>query len=173
MTPVENSTFSPYHIRKTDYRLRGLAPEQQAESEELGRKIAQTVRNHQLIGRRRYQEIQDGHLRTFTVGEERTYDTTRRLYTTQLTILVEETTRFKGRYGIEEVLGKVQIAPYRTPLTCLDVKETEPSGGIGECSSAHASTPDELKAILDVLLNGAKTDPRNTNWQAVASVHNS
>ena len=54
MTAVENPSFSLEQIRKTEYLLRPLTPEQQAECDELGRKIGWAVRTLNLIGIRRY-----------------------------------------------------------------------------------------------------------------------
>ena len=101
------------------------------------------------------------------MGEEPGYDYTRHTSTRKLTVSVEETMRYRGRYGIEEILGKVIIRPYVLPLTETVVKETEPSGGVGTRTSAHTSTPDELKAILHVLTNSAGRDPRVPTWEAV------
>ncbi len=91
----------------------------------------------------------------------------RHLGTTDLTISVEETLRFKGRFdGTEEILGKVRFRPYNLPSVSIEAKERMPDGGIGTIYSGYDLAPDELRAILYVLQNGADRDPRVNSWDS-------
>lgn len=161
---VENPTFSLDQARFPSRAA--LTPEEVVENQTIVREIALFASTN--LGQSRYQEMSDGHLRTYTLSEERCFDPTRKAYVDALTVSVEETRQYQNSRGdTEAVSGKITINPYNSPLTRIEVRDYDSSGGIGRTTSAHLSTPAELRAVLHGLTTGSLTDPRATSWRAV------
>ena len=162
---VENPTSSLDQIRRV---VSPANPQEAAESKDLAKQIAGIA--PRLIGRSRYEAMPEGHLRTFTAGEETVYDTVRRLPVRVLQVAVEESRRYRTSDGIEEIAAKVVVGPFDAPRTVVEAKTNFTGGGVATRTSSHLSTPHELKAILGALTNGSPTDPRPSSWTILTSL---
>lgn len=160
---VENPAFSLAESRRTHSKL---TPVEISENKTLAREIATFASANPRQSR--YEAMPDGHLRTYTLGEEDYYDHERRTTSRVLTVSVDETRRQRNIHGNEEeITGKIIIGPYQPPRTRIEVKEKDANGGIGTTTSSHQSTPTELSAVLQGLTTGSLTDPRVTNWREI------
>lgn len=162
---IENQYFSLDSVRSSR-RTPNLTEEEKAESKSLCEQIA--ARSSGNIGANYYEEMPDGHVRTYTLGDQRSYDPDRMIWVDKLTVSISETKQTASPYGNrEDFHGKVVIGPYSDPLMHFEIREHFSSGGIATRSWGHILTPAELTNLLSVLTDSPQRDPRQASWMSM------